>query len=617
MKRHFQHFFWIITLLLTGLFPGTQPAQAEGTPGGKLTNLLIDSFPNLTVSLDVFDETGNFIHGLSEADLTLLEDGQVRSLDGFEVIDPGVEFVVAINPDRSFAVRDGQGINRLDKIKTALANWVGDLPDSSLDSYSLVTSSGPSAFHLKDKQSWLSSLEAYQPNSKNLEPSLNILSRAIDLASGNMLLPDARRAILFITPLADDGLQSTLQSLGLRASQLDVHVFVWVVGRADPPATPGFQAMQELARQTGGELQVFSGKEGLPNPADYLLRFRNTYQLSYISGLTTSGKHSVTVRVSTPSGEIEIPPIEFEIDLQPPNPILVLPPSEIQRENLAQDGYEVKDLVPVEQALEVIIEFPDGHPRPLASTSLWVDGEVVARNSSEPFDRFNWDLRTYATSGKHDLQVEAVDILGLSKTSISVPITVNIQERPAVIVVFLNRYGRWLGLGAAGLASLGLTMMLISLRKRKRAARQIKQRASQDSTRLVEKKQSVLRRKVKQDQAFLEFISDGEVGMVGSIIQLPDKEISFGSDETRSTQVLRDPSITALHAIIRKEENTFTIRDQGSVAGTWVNYESLGEKILQLKHGDTIHFGQLAFRFKFIQAPKTPDPTIRLDRPES
>ena len=78
--------------------------------------------------------------------------------------------------------------------------------------------------------------------------------------------------------------------------------------------------------------------------------------------------------------------------------------------------------------IELIIEFPDGKPRPLASTSLIVDGQNVAKNTSEPFDEFTWDLSGYTSSGRHEIQVVVVDMFGLQKTSISIPITVNIAE---------------------------------------------------------------------------------------------------------------------------------------------------------------------------------------------
>lgn len=96
----------------------------------------------------------------------------------------------------------------------------------------------------------------------------------------------------------------------------------------------------------------------------------------------------------------------------------------------------------------------------------------------------------------------------------------------------------------------------------------------------------------------------------GGILQLPATEIRFGSDATKSAYVLEDASVEPLHAIIRKSEDIFIIQDQGSIAGTWVNYKMLGEEQSRLEHGDIIHFGQLAYRFLLRTPPERPKPHI-------
>jgi pSer/pThr/pTyr-binding forkhead associated (FHA) protein len=75
--------------------------------------------------------------------------------------------------------------------------------------------------------------------------------------------------------------------------------------------------------------------------------------------------------------------------------------------------------------------------------------------------------------------------------------------------------------------------------------------------------------------------------------------------------VLDDPSISPLHARIKRlESGVFMIHDQGSVAGTWVNYEPVTREGIRLAHGDRIHFGQLAYRFDLSQPPAESEPRI-------
>ena len=602
--RNFLRFFIVLFLLLP------QGAQAQDIPRGNLYNLKTISFPVFQVSVDVYDASGNLISGLTRSDFTILEDGLERKLDALDSIDPGLEFVTAINPGFSFFILDDQARSRYEKVAAELRTWSEKLPGTGNNAYSLVTTGGSSAFHISDPKSWLISLEAYRPDSKNLVPSFDILSQAIDLASTSLLQPGARRAILFITQMAGMDDLSTLESLALRAIQLDVHVFVWVVAPADSPLAPGYQTLIDLAKQTGGELFLYSGSEVLPSLTDYLAPLRKSYQLTYTTGLTSSGSHTLAVQVTTPDGQIDLAPLDFEMDIQPPNPILVSPPNQILRQFPAGGNYDIKLLSPAVQKLEIIIEFPDGKPRQLVSTSLVVDGQTVAKNISEPFDEFTWDLSGYTSSGRHEIQVAVEDMFGLQKTSISIPITVEVAETPGNLSIFLERYRQWLVLGATILGSLGLAGLLININRKRRARRQASRASVKSASIPTSEKQTILQRRSKHSSAFLEPIP--QIGQMpsGRILQLPATEIRFGSDATKSAYVLEDASVEPLHAIIRKSEDTFTIQDQSSIAGTWVNYKMLGQEQSRLEHGDIIHIGQLAFRFLLRTPPEHPIPRI-------
>lgn len=607
-SRNFLHLLCVLFLLLPRV------AQAQELPHGSLYNFRTASFPVFKVSLDVYNAAGNLIQGLTRSDFTILEDGQERSLDSLESIDPGLEFVAAINPGFSFSILDDQARSRYDKISATLGTWAGKLPATGNNAYSLVTAGGSSAFHVSDPKSWLISLEAYQPDSKKMDPTLDILSQAIDLASTSLLQPGARRAILFVTPMAGTDDLSTLQSLALRAIQLDVHVFVWVVASADSPLTPGYQALIDLAEQTGGKMFLYSGSEVLPSLADYLAPLRKSYQLTYTTGLASSGSHTLAVQITTPDGQIDLAPLDFEMDIQPPNPILVSPPDQILRQYPVRGNYDTNSLTPATQKLEIIVEFPDGKPRPLASTSLVVDGERVVTNTSDPFYEFSWDLSGYLSSGRHKIQVRVVDSFGLQKTSIYIPITVTIAGTPSRLSIFLERYGQWLSLGAAILGSLGLAVLLINISRRRQVRRRASRIEFKSASLPTDEKQTLLRRRSKQSSAYLEPIPQMGQMPTGGNLQLPAREIRFGSDATKSAYVLEDASVEPLHAIIFKTEEIYTIQDQGSIAGTWVNYEMLREEPQGLKHGDIIHFGQLAYRFLLSNPPNLPKPRITIER---
>jgi predicted component of type VI protein secretion system len=56
--------------------------------------------------------------------------------------------------------------------------------------------------------------------------------------------------------------------------------------------------------------------------------------------------------------------------------------------------------------------------------------------------------------------------------------------------------------------------------------------------------------------------------------------------------------VEGLHArLIRKEDGSFWLSDQGSVAGTWINYCPVPTEGAPVEHGDLLNIGRIGFRF--------------------
>src|SRR3972149_12108536 len=70
------------------------------------------SFPRVTTFLDVRDDQGMFIYGLEVSDINVIEDGIRLPVRELNLLRPGAQFVLAINPGASFAIRDVQGLSR-------------------------------------------------------------------------------------------------------------------------------------------------------------------------------------------------------------------------------------------------------------------------------------------------------------------------------------------------------------------------------------------------------------------------------------------------------------------------------------------------------------------------
>ncbi|MFH1906255.1 MAG: FHA domain-containing protein [Chloroflexota bacterium] len=616
------------------------PAGAQGEGHVDLYDLQAGSFPAMTAALDVFDANGGFVSGLSAENITVLEDDQPRPLDSLQELQPGVQFVLAINPGPIFAIRDSNAVSRYDKIATPLRDWAAARPAQAGDDLSLVTTDGLVSLHMKSASNFLNALAVYHPDSRAITPSLNTLSRALDIAAEPTAQSGMKRAVLFITPLPEREVIPTLQSLAARAAQLKIRVYVWMVAPKDYFSTSGAIALKDLAAQTGGQAFLFSGEEALPELETYLIHLRHTYQLTYTSGIRAPGSHTLTIQVDLEGQTASAAPLTFELDVQPPNPILVSLPEQIVRQSPDVKTNNLTTFAPTEQKIEIIVEFPDGHPRPLVRTRLYVDGKIADENTSEPFDKFTWNLNSYTSSDQHNLQVEAVDSLGLSKVSLGVPVTVTVVKPPRGLQMFLVRNSLWIAGGAVLLAGAALGLILFAggrLRRTSNTASRLSRKMRLDpltqpispradrvgaalssskgaAQGLLDGKPGLLlpwARRRKNAPAYLVRLKGDGQPVTAPPIPLTGSEMTFGTDPTQATHILDDPSVSQLHARLKKErDGEFYLLDQNSTAGTWVNYEPVTNEPRRLKHGDILHLGQLSYRFVLRKPTEKPKPRI-------
>lgn len=612
------------SLLLVILFIGglTLPARAQGAARVELYDLQTGSFPTMTATLDVFDAAGGFVTGLNAGQISVLEDEQSRPLDSLQELQPGAGFVIAFNPGPVFANRDANGVSRCDKLLAALHDWALARPALLSDDVSLVTTDGLTSLHMMESRVFLNTLVAYQPQPRTITPSLGVLSQALDIVAGPAAQSGAKRAILFVTPLPDSDMLATLQSLTARAVQLGIHVYVWMVAPKDFFFTSGATALKDLAIQTGGLAFAFSGVENLPDLETYLAPLRHTYTLTYTSGIHTPGSHKLAIQVAVNGQTLVSSPVSFDMNVQPPNPILVSLPEQITRQSVEALTSGALMFAPSNHVVEIIIEFPDNHPRPLVRTILYVDGKIAAVNTTAPYDKFTWNLGGFTSSGQHNLQVEAVDILGLSKVSLGVPVTVTVIQPQRGLQVFLMHNQLWIAGGAVLLAGAALALILVVGSRSRRvsgAARRQERRKSLDPVTQpilprTEKRAAALpwAQRGKSAPAYLVRLKGDGQPVTAPPILLTGSEMTFGASPTQATHVLDDPSISPLHARLRREQDgEFYLQDQHSTAGTWVNYDALTETSpRRLQHGDIIHMGQLAYRFLLNKHPEKPKPRI-------
>lgn len=620
------NFYHLTSLLLLSsfIFHLTSFASAQTSAYAEISAPDASAFPKISALLDVYDASGQFVGGLEPSALVALEDGAPRRVQEVTEEPVGAQIVIGVNPGPALDVRDGQGVTRYQRVQQALGEWAQARPAEAGDNLSLVTIAGPLIAHTTP-EAWIASFVAFQPDFRATTPNIQSLALSLDAALANTPQVGMKRSILFITPhMEDPALEAALQTIGERALASRTRINIWLVDGERYFEHPSARLFQSLAAQTGGGFLTFSGREEIPDPETYFAPLRRVYRLTYASSLTSSGEHTLSVDVDLGGATISSAPQTFTLNVQPPNPILAALPAQLTRTAPPDDPYNTEILVPEEQPLEVVFDFPDGHPRAIVRTAFFVDGELVAENNIAPFDKFTWDLRGYTVSGQHTLKVTATDSLGQTGESLGLPITITVVKPPKGITALLARYRFIIVWGIVGLA--GLILLSILFGARVRSARRKRKTQRQKSIDPLTQPVSAVTepptgkkkpRRTRPDQVpdaaawLIRLEPDGRPA-ASSPIPLTGPDITIGTDPVQAAIILDEPSISPLHARIQQNltDAGYLIFDQNSLAGTWVNYEPVPQEGYPLKHGDRVHFGHLSYRFEVKNPPDISEPII-------
>lgn len=598
-------------ILIAGLiFIPTHSAKSQGTSQLSLEGIDGASFPEMTLYFKARDSDGNVIKDLIPQELQVLENGIPVSVHSIAFEDPGLQIIVAVNPAPSLALYYG-GITRYEQIRIALTRWAAEAKPEN-DDFSLTTTNGILATRLTSLKSWSELFQQFKPAFVTATPSLAALSQALDLAADPNPREYMERVILFITPLPLAGQINTLPDLISRATQLDTRVYVWLIGPSYAGDTIEARGLRQLADETGGSLFVFSGAEQLPDPESYFQQLRGIYRLQYTSALNLSGSHKLSIQWNQPGSSVISNELPFDVTIAAPNIVLLNPPREILREEKRMTNNSGIRLLPMNQVIQFIVEYPDGHPRPLVAARLYVDSVQVTENLTPPFEQLTWDLEEFDTSATHIVKIEAEDSLGLVGTTLETPIRLIITGRSKAAAAALT--DRLTILFAVLIAGAALIMMLIFAGRRNFFSRnRLKSKEYQDPVTqpviihqedMLDQKSAGIEpgSKPKYPARLIQVDEDSQPLAGGGVIPLDKEEYIFGSERRSAGIVLESPSVDAVHArLMHTEEGEYHLSDLGSVAGTWVNYAPISTSGIHLEHGDLIHIGKISFRFELSQ----------------
>jgi hypothetical protein len=237
-----------------------------------------------------------------------------------------------------------------------------------------------------------------------------------------------------------------------------------------------------------------------------------------------------------------------------------------------------------------------------------VDDVLVAENTRAPFEKFEWNLKTITASSDHRLRVEVTDELGLTQSTIEMPVKVTVVLPQNDLWSKLTRNGGMIAILIALLA-LGMLVGVVLMTWHGRRSPEINQatpaagaepRGRSGTTTPANPRQLI----TPMPAAQLLRLDEHNQPMAALPIVLNSPETSYGTDVTLADVVIDSPSVAGLHATISLgEDGNYYLHDLGSIPGTWLNFAPISSQPVALEHGDCIHFGQVPFRF-ILAAPR-------------
>lgn len=546
------------------------------------------AFPTISLLVGIKDDSGRRIAGLNADSFQVIEDDRpIQDLVVDEVL-VGTRQVFVINTSPGLGVRDSHGRSRFDFARDELIRYWQE-PAASItgvDDLSLLTADGLLIQHSPAAAELSSALARIDPSFEGSISGFDLLLLALDFSADPAEAAGRSNSLVFITPIIETPRDLPLANAISRANDSDTAVFPILFASEDSLELPEIEPLRELAEATGGQFLAFDPEQGMRELTERILDQRYQYRLMFSSQADEPGAHQLVVQLRDEDLQAESPQVAYEIDVRPPEVAFIQPPAEILRET--DDPEMESDVIPpTAWSLQLLTTFPDGHPRSITRSTLLVDDEVVAQRRAPPFDEFQWDISGYRQSGSHILSAVVEDSLGLVATTIDHPVQVVVsrpEEGLSALRPALDSLVAVLAIIVAGMVLvIGLTTLL--------------RRAPLPETAARVRLNPIKRARLQADEPAEALLVP--LRPSGDALPLSGVDVVLGRDASLSTIVLDDPSVERMHArLIRQADGEFLLRDQGSVAGSWVNYELVPSQGRRLQHGDHVQLGRVEFRFQ-------------------
>jgi len=584
----------LLLLILLCFFPLRILAHAQAIPAIIADSPILSEFPYMSIIFKIHDVNGQPVQQINKDQITIYEDSEPVVFQDITANRGGVHFILAVNADRQLGLRDINGISNYEYLMTAIDNWHQNSTPGDQDLWSFMVNQGKSITSLDNSDTWYGILKAYQPEMRDAVSNLTSLSTSIDLAKSYSRSVPLDQVMLYITPVpAMDDLEELID-LAKSAIASGLHINIWMIGNENDLNTNRGQVLFDLAKSTGGSFFLFPVQETIPNPQNYLDPYGTYFKASYLSGISTSGKHSVSIGLQNETQDLRSENQDFNITVLPPSPIFLSPPIEIFR-TIGLTGEDFSDNPSDVRIINVMIEFKDQHPRNLRSLHLYQDGTLVYEQKAPPFGSLLWDVSGITETSMVNLQVKLEDEIGLTASSAILPVNVVVEYFDNEVD---NGVSTWnivkymiLSITALFIAGMIIYFLLQAQKKAKRRKDNPlpgKMTSLKNSPQIFDQANSGLLTWMDKDN----HPKDVKPIFIQQTTQL------IGRDPQKCDIIIEDRSVEMIHAKIEFDpKQGFHLFDLGSVAGTWVNYAPVSQFGVFLENLDLIHIGRVAFRF--------------------
>ena len=599
----------------------------------RLLQVDTSGFPEISFFLEASQQDAAILSNLNEESIQVLEDDlNLRPVNTLEKVEPGIQVILAYNLGPALSNTTVNGGTRYQAVNESMISWLHSLDGTSPDDFSLATNTGLQSIRLTDPQLFAEELSTYDPQLATNQPNLTSLLQSLDLSTDPNPNPLMKRVIFYVTPQPNVTNLSAVPGLIDRAIQQDVKVFIWLVAPASVETSNpvAYDLLNQLAEKTGGKFFLYTGQEVLPDPEAYLRPMRSLYSVSYQSVINQPGTHQISVEIQQGSSVLESDHIDVRLAIRPPNLILLDPVLSIERtwQNNADDQKDLS-LFPKSETINFITEFPDGFPRDLVQAQLLVNGEVVKEFKTPPFTQFLWDISEIDTNQDVEISIKVQDELGLVGQSEPALVQVTVAEPPLSfwqsIIRFQLSTERWIILASVLTTGAVLVVAVVLAGRRRNDWREksaAREKRTDPLTQPVAIRQEIPRSSpVKYDNypktsgqavsAWLVPLNERFEVIRSKAIPLNQPELIIGRDAKKAGLVIPSAAMAGVHArLTHKSNGEFWLADNGSEAGTWVNFTPVSTQGMRLQHGDLIHFARNAYRFELINPPEDREPQL-------